>query len=175
MLRRRGVDLLEIPVRATVGLPLRAGRVAAAWPAVRFDLASPLTRPDPPRLAVRDTAAPPPTVEALDAARDRYLRRMPARYRLQFEPALIVAVAGEHEPPTVADRWRRAARRATEAWRDLGDLASGRPPRLRLLLAMSAAEARRLYVALEPELSLLIAPIPPPAEASGSIRERTDR
>ncbi len=164
-LRRQHVDLLDIPVRARAGLPRWVGERQLTWPAYRFTLVSPLPMPprprvDQPRRAEGDTAAAPISVDDLQSARDRFLAQLPVDFRLEFAPELDVRVSGSGSSSPLNDRWQRGRRALREAWRNLGDRLAGRPPRLRLLLEMSPDDARRLYLALEPETALLVAPPP---------------
>lgn len=164
-LKRQHVDLLTLPVEARAGLSRLGGIHRLTWPALSFthdsklpEIERPLVNP-PQKAADDSTAVVPITVEALQAVRDRFLQGLPSSFQLSFAPDLDVIVRGESRPPTLADRRHRAGRSLAESWRNLGNLLTGhRPHRLRLLLVMTPQEARRLYLALEPELSLLVLP-----------------
>ena len=161
-LRLKHVDLLTVPVRARLGGPRGGG--TALWPAVACSLTTSVSEPErprltPPRRAAGDTAtAPALSVEAIQAARDRFMNGLPACYRLAFKPDLVVEIVGEAPQPGAGDRWRRAGRRFASAWRGLGERLLRRSPYAVLELRMSAPDARRLYLARVPGMLLLIAP-----------------
>lgn len=169
-LRCRHVDLLTWPVTATVSHSRLAGSRALEWPAFRFDLVSELQLPERPRVRPgsgeegnRASPQGPQTVEAIQAVRDRFLQDLPARFRLTFEPDLDLVVQGESGPRNLAERARAAGRRLAEPWRALaGRMAGRRGENLELRLVMSPAEARRLHLALEPGIALLV--VPPQAD-----------
>lgn len=153
-LRLRHVDLLTIPVRARLGAPL--------WPSVACTLITPVVEPErpvmrPPRRGDADSTSAL-SVEDIQAARDRFMNGLPARYRLAFEPDLVVEIVGESTQSGADDRWRRAGHRFTAAWRGLGGRLLRRTPPVVLELRMSEADARRLYLARVPGMILLIAP-----------------
>ena len=162
-LRLKHVDLLSIPVRARLGRPLRTGDGGMIWPAVACTLTTQVAEPErpllrPPQRAGSDTtAAPALSVEDIQAARDRFMLGLPARYRLAFEPGLVVEIVGEAQQNDVGSRWRRAGRGLASAWRDLLHRTSVQ----HLELWMSEGDARRLYLALTPRMTLLITPVPP--------------
>jgi hypothetical protein len=155
-LRLKHVDLLTVPVQARLGAPL--------WPAVACTLTSQVSEPTrpllkPPRRGDADSSsAPALSVEDIQAARDRFMNGLPARYRLAFAPELVVEIVGESPQPGAGDRLRRAGRRFAEAWRGLGGRLLRRTPPAVLELRMSEADARRLYLARVPGMALLIAP-----------------
>ncbi|MGD9547908.1 MAG: hypothetical protein AB7V45_10230 [Candidatus Krumholzibacteriia bacterium] len=162
--RRKHVELLSIPVSATVRVPGGGGDPRPVWPGSKFTLASALQeieRPliDPPEKAEGDSTAAPVTVGDIQAARERYLQAHPSRYRLAFDPGLEVEVRGGD--PSRGDDGRGPTSRLGDAWRGLGDRLTGRNRGLQLRMTMDEQLARRLYLTLEPGIALLIAPPDP--------------
>ncbi|MBU2502003.1 hypothetical protein KJ682_11800 [bacterium] len=162
--RRKHVELLAIPVTATVMVPGGGGDRRPVWPGSKFTLASALQeierpRIDPPEKAEGDTTAAPVTVGDIQAARDRYLQAHPSRYRLTFDPGLEVEVLGFD--PSHGEGGAGLGVRLGDAWRDLGHRLAGRERGLLLRVTMDEQLARRLYLTLEPGITLLIAPPDP--------------
>jgi len=151
-LRLQGVTLRTFPAVATAIAP-RSGR--AAWPAVTFSLRDgvptyerPVITAPAPGAGGADVGVTP---EDLVSGRDQALAAMPDRYRLRFEPSLDVLVDGSGADSGGPGSWMQAVGRG------LGRLV-GHGPRTTLALRMSAADARRLALALKPGMILLILP-----------------
>ncbi len=162
--RRKHVELLAIPVTATVMAPGGGGDRPPVWPDSKFTLASELQeferpRIDPPEKAEGDTTTAPVTVGDIQAARDRYLQAHPSRYILGFDPGLEVEILGIGSSPGGGGAGLGV--RLADAWRGLRDRLAGRERGIRLRLMMDEQVARRLYLTLEPGIVLLVAPPDP--------------
>ncbi|HOX26921.1 MAG TPA: hypothetical protein PLL30_14200 [Candidatus Krumholzibacteria bacterium] len=183
-LRLQHVDLLSLPVKARFGRPRWAGGDAPIWPAIACTLATHVEEPERPLLkpgqpegaggeggetgggpaaGAADSSSPAITVEAIQAARERFMEGLPAKYWLEFEPDLDILVLGETATTGLGGWWRGFRWSLGEAWQGMLDGLARRQPRTRLILEMSPADARRLYLVLEPKMALLIEP-PAPAE-----------
>ena len=157
-LRIQGVVLRRFPATARVAVP-RSHPVD--WPASTFTLRDGIPQYVRPVVRAPEVGAGEAdggvTPDELVANRNRALEGMPAVYRLRFEPELEVLVRGE-TGAGVASAWRRF-------WSTLGgDLSdgaarlTGRPRPLVLVLRTGPEDARRLALALQPEMPLLILP-----------------
>lgn len=168
-LRRQNIELLEFAVTVSVSDAGRSGGHRLAWPALCFTLESELPEIERPRLSPpaqpgNSAAAPAsPTVAELQAERERFLSLLPTNYKLLFAPDLEVTISGESGAVTARDRGRRVGRLLAATWHGLAAALTGNHngehnPRLQLLVLVTPAEARRLYLALEPDMSLLVVP-----------------
>ncbi|MFH2052467.1 MAG: hypothetical protein ABIK96_08365 [bacterium] len=167
--RRKHIDLLAIPVQASLGVSRSDSRLDPVWPAGPLTLASPLLeveRPqiDPAGRAVGDSTAAPATVEEIQKTRERYLSGFPSHYRLEFTNGLVVEIIGEAPRTGWTGSLLRAGRRLAVAWEGWSRRLSGDQQMLRLQLVMDPDSARRLYLVLEPAVPLLIAAPPPPSD-----------
>lgn len=165
-LKARGIVLRRFPLR---GLAL-VGRVPP--PGGPWDLVAkqPLIEPTP-RIPPQPGTPPSRDKPAGDAPLT--VAAMPARYRLVFEGGLSILV----HPGGATGRWQRvldglgAAADRVRAWTMVfaGRLAGD--PRWALLAELSADEARALYWAVRPPLSVLLrVACPPQGPASGARR-----
>ncbi len=126
-----------------------------AWPAASFALVTEIPEPDRPRIAV---GAPSKGV-ALTAAerrRDELLAQAPTHFRLRFEPGFDLSVRGEAGVDVLPGRFYRARHRLLEGWENVGAWLLRRPLPPRVVVTLPPAEAQRLFLALQPEMRLLV-------------------
>jgi hypothetical protein len=137
--------------RAHWGQPLLA-RGEAAWPAAAFSLLTEIPEPDRPRIPA---GAPSKGVALTEAERrrDELLAQAPTHFRLRFEPALDVSIRGEAGADVLR---RRLGHRLVEGWENTALTLLRRPLPPRVVLTLRPAEAQRLFLALQPDMQLLV-------------------
>jgi hypothetical protein len=129
-------------------------RGAAAWPAASFALVTEIPEPERPRVPVGAPAKA--AASEADRKRDELLAQAPTHFRLRFEPGLDVSVRGEAGVPVLPGRLYRLRHRLVEGWENLFAWLLRRPLPPRVVLTLRPEEARRLFLALQPEMRLLV-------------------
>jgi hypothetical protein len=153
-LKASGMLLHSFPVeRALFGSP-RLGRFHSGWSAASFRLVSELPEPERPKIRIPEKGKTKaqlggPVTEADVAG-------VPTHYRLRFEPALDVSVLGEAGLPKLPGRLFRLRHRLLEGWSALFGRVAGEPLPPRVVLLMKPEDARRLFVALKPDINLVV-------------------
>jgi hypothetical protein len=187
--RCEGMLLKSFPAAAARFAPAAGEASGDRWPAIAYRLKSELdlVRPEiiPPTPGAEPPAKPPelpttPTGGIDFAARHRRetLDRAPGRYVLRFAPDLDLEVRGlggrEDEP---VGFFARLGQRLAGGWRTIRRWFPSEPLPPRVVLDFSEDEAKRLFLALEPEIRLLVdltaseaddAVAPPPENESAS-------
>ena len=187
-LRVIGVTLKRFPLeRALIGVSRLRGGGTPQWPALGFTLTSEVDEPDRPVItpptagqglasvepssgsapAAEDdasgdgSAAPQPAslAESLSSFRERTYAGIPPVYRLHFEPDLDVVIRGEPPAQDFRSRVRRLWFQFEEGWTGFRHWMSGQPISTRVTLFMTPDDARRLYLALDPSIPLLVEPL----------------
>ncbi|MCU0254214.1 MAG: hypothetical protein MUE47_06705 [Acidobacteria bacterium] len=187
-LRVLGVTLKRFPLeRALIGVSRLRGGGTPQWPALAFTLASEVDEPDRPVItpptagqeqasvqaasgaapAATDgestddgsaAAKPASLAESLSSFRERTYAGIPPVFRLHFEPALDVVIRGEPPAQDLRSRLRRTWFQLEEGWTGFRHWLKGEPIATRVTLFMTPDDARRLYLALDPAIQLLIEP-----------------
>ncbi len=177
-LRADGLPLRRFPVESALFGRSRIAAGELAWPAYSFTLVSEISEPERPRIPIQSPAADPANARAplpataapaFGAAREEALAKLPAYYRLRFEPPLDVSILGEAGVAGLPGRLWRARHRLVEGWEALAAAVRGREVPPRVVLTMTPAEARRLFVVLLPKMRLILAG---PREGSDSGQPR---
>jgi hypothetical protein len=183
-LRVIGVTVKRFPLeRAMIGVSRLHGGGTAQWPALAFTLASEVDEPDRPvitpptagqeQASVQAASGAPPTpdgdgsaaakpvslADSLSSFREQTYAGIPPVYRLHFEPALDVVIRGEPPAQDFKSRVRRQWFHFQEGWTGFRHWLSGQPISTRVTLFMTPDDARRLYLALDPSIPLLVEPI----------------
>ncbi|MGH9361636.1 MAG: hypothetical protein ACRD2T_06940, partial [Thermoanaerobaculia bacterium] len=140
--------------RAVYGRPAIAHR-AAVWEAASFALVSEVREPDRPRVPI-GPAARGPAATAAERERDALLAQAPTHFRLRFRPGLELSVRGEAGVEVLRGRLWRLRHRLVEGWVNVGRWLLGRPLPPHVVLTLRPEEARRLFLALQPEMQLLV-------------------
>lgn len=150
--------------RALWGRPWLVRR-EPAWAAASFALVTEIPEPDRPRIAV-GAASKGVALTAAERRRDELLAQAPTHFRLRFEPglevepeaqtSLYVSVRGEAGVEVLPGRLYRARHRLVEGWENAGAWLLRRPLPPRVVLILRPAEAQRLFLALQPEMRLLV-------------------
>jgi len=165
-LRADGLPLRRFPVESALFGRSRLAAGELAWPAYAFTLVSQLQEPERPKIPIQAPAADPANAKApvpataapaFGAAREEALAKLPAYYRLRFEPPLDVSILGEAGVAGLPGRLWRARHRLVEGWEALAATLRGREVPPRVVLTMTPAEARRLFVVLLPKMRLVLA------------------
>ena len=158
-LKIQGVVLRSIPTRASLDTPRSR---PAVWPAAVFTLQGGIPQYERPVIippkkgdaAQEDSGGVSP--DDLVANRNRALEGMPTVYSLTFTPDLNILVRGEPPAEGFGAAWRRiwtAFRQNLESgWARLG----GTVAPLTVVLDTSPEDARRLGLALQPDMGLVI-------------------
>ncbi len=187
-LRLIGVTLKRFPLeRALIGVSRLRGGGTPQWPALAFTLASEVDEPDRPVItppaAGQDQASvqaasgaapaaadgdasgdgsaaakPASLAESLSSFRERTYAGIPPVYRLHFEPDLDVVIRGEPPAQDFRSRMRRMWFQFEEGWTGFRHWMKGQPISTRVTLFMTPDDARRLYLALDPAIALLVEP-----------------
>jgi hypothetical protein len=168
----QNVVLRRFPAEMRVGLPAGHPEV---WPAAVFKLHSglpeferPVIRPpEKPVVDTRTTGPAAPAEPDTDASakrspddlldeRNRALAGVPTVYVLHFDPGLDILVRGEAEASGFTGLLRKS-------WKSLGEgvgrgfaRLTGKPRTLHIVMKMAPEDARRLGLALAPQMPLLI-------------------
>ena len=130
-----------------------------------------LQEPERPRIPIQAPEADPASARApitstatpsFGAAQDAAFARNPTYYRLRFDPPLDVSILGEAGTADLPGRLWRARHRLIEGWEALVATLGGRPVPPRVVLTLTPADARRLFVTFLPKMRLVVAG-PPPA------------
>ena len=185
-LRVIGVTVKRFPLeRAMIGVSRLRGGGTAQWPALAFTLASEVDEPDRPVItpptAGQDQASvqaasgapanpagdgdgsaaakPVSLADSLSSFREQTYAGIPPVYRLHFEPDLDVVIRGEPPAQDFKSRVRRQWFHFQEGWTGFRHWLSGQPISTRVTLFMTPDDARRLYLALDPSIPLLVEPI----------------
>jgi len=165
-LRADGLPLRRFPVESALFGRSRLAQGELAWPAYAFTLVSELPEPERPKIPIQSPAADPANARAplpataapaFGAAREEALAKVPAYYRLRFDPPLDVSVLGEAGVAGLPGRLWRARHRLVEGWEALAAALRGREVPPRVVLVMTPAEARRLFAVLLPRMRLVLA------------------
>jgi hypothetical protein len=187
-LRLIGVTLRRFPLEsAVIGVSRLHGGGTPQWPALTFTLASEVDEPDRPVItppsagqeqasvapasgaapaASGDASAdgsaaakPASLAESLSSYRAQTYAGIPPVYRLHFEPDLDVVIRGEPPAQDFKSRMRRLKYQFDEGWSGFMHWVKGQPISTRVTLFMTPDDARRLYLALDPSIPLLVAPV----------------
>ena len=185
-LRLIGVTVKRFPLeRAMIGVSRLRGGGTAQWPALAFTLASEVDEPDRPVItpptAGQDQASvqaasgapanpagdgdgsaiakPVSLADSLSSFREQTYAGIPPVYRLHFEPDLDVVIRGEPPAQDFKSRVRRQWFHFQEGWTGFRHWLSGQPISTRVTLFMTPDDARRLYLALDPSIPLLVEPV----------------
>jgi hypothetical protein len=187
-LRVIGVTLKRFPLeRALIGVSRLRGGGTPQWPALSFTLSSEVDEPDRPVItpptAGQELASVQPSsgatpaaegdasgdgsaaakpaslAESLSSFRERTYAGIPPVYRLHFEPDLDVVIRGEPPAQDFKSRMRRLWFQFEEGWTGFRHWMGGQPISTRVALFMTPDDARRLYLALDPSIPLLIEPV----------------
>lgn len=186
-LRLIGVTVRRFPIeQAVIGVSRLKGGGAPQWPALGFTLASEVDEPDrpvitPPAagqeqatvLPASDAgtaaaaeaspdgtaAAPASLADSLSSFREKTYAGIPPVYRLHFEPALDLVIRGEPPAQDLSSRIRRRWYHFEEGWSGFVHWIQGRPIATRVTVFMSPDDARRLYLALDPSIPLVVRPV----------------
>jgi len=185
-LRVIGVTVKRFPLeRAMIGVSRLRGGGTAQWPALAFTLASEVDEPDRPVItpptAGQDQASvqaasgapanpagdgdgsaiakPVSLADSLSSFREQTYAGIPPVYRLHFEPDLDVVIRGEPPAQDFKSRVRRQWFHFQEGWTGFRHWLSGQPISTRVTLFMTPDDARRLYLALDPSIPLLVEPV----------------
>ena len=187
-LRVIGVTVKRFPLeRAMIGVSRLHGGGTAQWPALAFTLASEVDEPDRPVItpptagqeqasvqAASGTPAAPDgdasgdgsaaarpvsLADSLSSFREQTYAGIPPVYRLHFEPDLDVVIRGEPPAQDFKSRMRRQWFHFQEGWTGFRHWMSGQPISTRVTLFMTPDDARRLYLALDPSIPLLVEPV----------------
>ena len=187
-LRVIGVTLKRFPLeRALIGVSRLRGGGTPQWPALGFTLSSEVDEPDRPVItpptagqeqasvqpASGATAAPDgdaggdgsaaakpvSLADSLSSFREQTYAGIPPVYRLHFEPDLDVVIRGEPPAQDLKSRMRRQWFHFQEGWTGFRHWLSGQPISTRVTLFMTPDDARRLYLALDPSIPLLVEPV----------------
>ncbi len=103
-------------------------------------------------------AKPVSLAESLSSFRERAYAGIPPVYRLHFEPDLDVVIRGEPPAQDFRSRMRRMWFQFEEGWTGFRHWMKGQPISTRVTLFMTPDDARRLYLALDPAIPLLVEP-----------------
>jgi hypothetical protein len=175
-LKADGMLLRRFPVESALFGRSRLAAGALAWPAYAFTLVSEIQEPERPKIPIQAPEADPANAKApvpatatpaFDAARAEALGRIPAYYRLRFDPPLDVSVLGEAGVAGLPGRLWRARHRLVEGWEALAATLRGQTVPPRVVLTMTPGEARRLFVVLLPRMRLVLAAPRPVARREG--------
>ena len=185
-LRVIGVTVKRFPLeRAMIGVSRLRGGGTAQWPALAFTLASEVDEPDrpvitPPTAGQEQAsvqaasgapanpagdgdgsaiAKPVSLADSLSSFREQTYAGIPPVYRLHFEPDLDVVIRGEPPAQDFRSRVRRLWFQFEEGWTGFRHWMSGQPISTRVTLFMTPDDARRLYLALDPSIPLLVDPV----------------
>jgi hypothetical protein len=165
-LRADGLMLRRFPVESARFGRSRLAGGELSWPAYAFSLTSELQEPERPRIPIQAPEANPQNARAplpataapaFGAAQEEALGKVPAYYRLRFEPPLDVSVLGEAGVAGLPGRLWRARHRLVEGWEALAAALRGREVPPRVVLVMTPGEARRLFTALLPRMQMVLA------------------
>lgn len=126
-----------------------------AWPAAGFALVTEIAEPDRPRIPVGPASKGVALTEA-ERRRDQLLAQAPTHFRLRFEPGLDLAIRGEAGVDVLPGRLYRLRHRLVEGYENLALLLLRRPLPPRVVLTLPPEEAQRLFLALQPEMQLLV-------------------
>jgi hypothetical protein len=152
--RSRDLYLRRFPVeRALFGSP-RLGGAVDRWPAAGFRLVSELPEPERPKIRVPKKGTSKAQLGGPVTEAD--IAGVPTHYRLRFAPALDVSVLGEAGLPELPGRLFRLRHRLLEGWGALFGRLAGEPLPPRVVLVMKPEDARRLFVALKPDINLVV-------------------
>ncbi len=187
-LRVIGVTLKRFPLeQAMIGVSRLRGGGTPQWPALGFTLASEVDEPDRPVITpptagqeqasvqAASAAAPAPggdasgdgsanakpasLADSLSSFRQATYAGIPPVYRLHFEPNLDVVIRGEPPAQDFRSRMRRLWFQFEEGWTGFRHWMKGQPISTRVTLFMTPDDARRLYLALDPSIPLLVEPV----------------
>ncbi len=139
--------------RALWAQPRLAGE--AAWPAAAFALQTEIPEPDRPRIPVGAPSRGVALTEA-ERRRDELLAQAPTHFRLQFEPALELSIRGEAGIEVLPRRLAHLRTLFLEGWENAALTVLRRPLPPRVVLTLRPEEAQRLFLALQPEMQLLV-------------------
>jgi hypothetical protein len=165
-LKADGLVLRRFPVESARFGRSRLAAGELAWPASGFTLVSQLQEPERPKIPIQAPEADPANAKAplpatatpaFGAARDAAFGRIPAYYRLRFDPPLDVSILGEAGVADLPGRLWRARHRLLEGWEALAAALRGQPVPPRVVLTLTPDEARRLFVVLLPKMRLVVA------------------
>ena len=175
--------------RAMIGVSRLHGGGTAQWPALGFTLASEVDEPDRPVITPPTAGQEQASVQAasgtggptrprwgrerrrqrrrqaglagrsLSSFREQTYAGIPPVYRLHFEPDLDVVIRGEPPAQDFKSRMRRQWFHFQEGWTGFRHWMSGQPISTRVTLFMTPDDARRLYLALDPSIPLLVEPV----------------
>lgn len=104
-------------------------------------------------------ARPASLADSLSSFRAQTYAGIPPVYRLHFEPDLDVVIRGEPPAQDFRSRMRRLWFQFEEGWTGFRHWMGGQPISTRVTLFMTPDDARRLYLALDPSIPLLIEPV----------------
>ena len=104
-------------------------------------------------------AKPASLADSLSSFRAQTYAGIPPVYRLHFEPDLDVVIRGEPPAQDFRSRMRRLWFQFEEGWTGFRHWMSGQPISTRVTLFMTPDDARRLYLALDPSIPLLVEPV----------------
>lgn len=153
-LKASGMLLRSFPVeRALFGSP-RLGSVRHRWPGAGFRLVSELPEPERPKIRVPDQGKA--KTELGGPVTETNIQGVPTHYRLRFEPALDVSILGEAGLPELPGTLFRFRHRLLEGWGALFGRLGSEPLPPRVVLVMKPEDARRLFVALKPDIPLIV-------------------
>lgn len=156
-LKASGLLLRRFPVEsARFGSP-RLDGLDPSWPAASFRLVSELPEPERPKIPIQaqEEKPSPATARPVQTA-EADLEGLPTHYRLRFAPGLDLSVLGEAGVADLPGRLWRLRHRLLEGWGGLANRVLGEPVPPRVVLFMTPEEARRLFVALQPEAELIV-------------------
>lgn len=158
-LKIQGVVLRAIPTRASLDSPRSR---PAVWPGAVFTLQGGIPQyerpviipPNKGEASQEDSGGVSP--DDLVANRNRALEGMPTVYLLTFTPDLSILVRGEPPAEGLGASWRRTwtafKKNLANGWARLG----GTVAPLTVVLDTSPEDARRLGLALQPDMGLVI-------------------
>lgn len=153
-LKASGMQLRSFPVeRALFGSP-RLRSAQDRWPGAAFRLVSELPEPERPKILIPEGGKT--KAELGGPVTETNVQGVPTHYRLRFEPALDVSVLGEAGMPGLPGKLVRLRHRLLEGWGALFGRLGGEPLPPRVVLVMKPEDARRLFVALKPEIPLVV-------------------
>jgi hypothetical protein len=153
-LKASGMLLRSFPAERALFASPRLGRAEDRWPAAGFRLVSELPEPERPKIRIPDQGKTKAKVGG--PVTEANIQGVPTHYRLRFAPALDVSVLGEAGLPELPGRLFRLRHRLLEGWGALFGRLAGDPLPPRVVLIMKPEDARRLFVALKPDIDLVM-------------------
>lgn len=171
--------------RAAFGQSRMAGGGERRWPAVVYTLTTDIPEPERPRIEIQkqedvdkalDEAikkaiarGKKPAGELPETAGEKVAKQSrvedpeaPVSFVLEFDPGLVLVVRGEPDATDFGGYLRRLRYSLVEGWEGFLLWIRGDAPAARIVAWLPPGDARRLYKALTPELTLLLY-APPPA------------